>query len=162
MSRIIAFLLCACGLITSCGPAYSEGASEKAKAIDQMNWRIAEIRTTASEYNKDAPNIYYVSVDGNDTLNDGRSPETPFATPTGANRVVKEGDVVLFKRGDEWRLRWSTKPGVTYSAYGEGPKPVFNGNRYGDAADPSFWTLVDGTDNIWKYKNIISDVGCRV
>ncbi len=161
MTKIIAFLLCACGLITSCGPAYSEGATEQEKAVEQMNWRIAEIRNTASEYNKDAENIYYVAADGDDK-NDGLSPETPLKTPTGVNKLAKEGDVVLFKRGDEWRGRWQAIPGVTYSAYGEGPKPVFNGNRYGDAADPSYWSLVDGTKNIWKYKSIIPDVGCIV
>lgn len=160
-SKIVALLLCACGLITSCGPAYKEGETELEKAVEQMNWRITEIRNTASEYDKDAKNIYYVSVDGDDN-NDGRSPETPFKTPKKANQIASDGDVVLFKRGDEWRVRWKAKSGVTYSAYGEGEKPVFNGNTYGDAADPSYWNLVDGTKNIWEYKSIIPDVGCIV
>ena len=159
MTKLIAFLLCACGLLTSCGSKADIEAVQD--AIDQMNWRIAEIRTTVSEYDKNSANIYYVAANGDDK-NDGLSPETPLATPKGANKLVKEGDVVLFNRGDEWRGRWSTIPGVTYSAYGEGPKPIFNGNKYGDAADPSFWTLVDGTDNIWEYKSIIPDVGCLV
>ena len=161
MSKIIAFLLCACGLLTSCGQQGAEEGDIIQNTIEQMNWRIAEIQTTESEYNKDAENIYYVSTSGSDK-NDGLSPESPFATPNRANQVAIEGDVVLFKRGDEWRVRWSTKSGVTYSAYGEGPKPVFNGNKYGDAADPSCWTLVEGTENIWKYKEIIPDVGCIV
>lgn len=130
------------------------------KAVEQMNWRIAEIRTTASEYDRDAK-IYYVSVDGDDT-NDGLTPESPFRSPTRANKSAGAGDVVLFRRGDEWRVRWKATPGVTYSAYGEGAKPVFNGNTYGDAADPSCWKLVDGTENIWEYKSIIPDVGCIV
>ena len=131
------------------------------KAVEQMNWRITEIRNTASEYDKNAKNIYYVSFDGNDT-NDGLTPETPLKSPTKANQKAIDGDVVLFKRGDEWRVRWKAKSGVTYSAYGEGEKPVFNGNTYGDAADPSCWSLVGDTDNIWEYKNIIPDVGCIV
>ena len=159
MSKMVALLLCACGLITSCGPKADIAAVQD--AVDQMNWRIAEIRTTVSEYNKDAENIYYVASDGSDE-NDGLSPETPLATPKGANKLVKEGDVVLFKRGDEWRGRWSTIPGVTYSAYGEGEKPMFNGNIYGDAANPDYWSLVDGTNNIWEYRSIIPDVGCLV
>ena len=161
MGRLVAFLLCACGLITSCGPAYTEGTTEMEKTVEQMNWRIAEIRTTASEYDTEADNIYYVSIDGNDA-NDGLTPETPFKTPSRANQAANDGDVVLFKRGDEWRVRWKTKSGVTYSAYGEGEKPVFNGNTYGDAADPSCWNLVGDTKNIWEYKNIIPDVGCIV
>ena len=156
-ATIMVFLLLLCGSITSCGPSYKEGAMEMEKAIGQMNSRIAEIRATESEYDKNAT-IYYVSTDGSDA-NDGLTPETPLRSPMGANKLAKEGDVVLFKRGDEWRLRWSTMPGVTYSAYGEGPKPVFNGNKYGDAADPSCWRIVEGTDNIWEYKSIIPDVG---
>ena len=158
MTKIIALLLCACGLITSCGPAYSEGATEAEKAVELMNWRIAEICNTVSEYEKDAEHIYYVSTSGDDS-NDGLSPEAPLKTPKAANKLAKEGDVVLFKRGDEWRVRWQTIPGVTYSAYGEGPKPVFNGNTYGDAADPSLWKLVEGSDNIWEYKKQLTDVG---
>ncbi len=126
-----------------------------------MNWRITEIRNTASEYDKNAKNIYYVSFDGNDA-NDGLTPKTPLKTPAKANQKAVDGDVVLFKRGDEWRVRWKAKSGVTYSAYGEGEKPVFNGNTYGDAADPSCWSFVGDTDNIWEYKNIIPDVGCIV
>lgn len=157
----ITFLLCVCGLFASCGASNEENAVEVEKTVEQMNTRISEILTTESEYDKDSK-IYYVSTSGHDVNNDGLSPESPFASPTRANQVAKEGDVVLFKRGDEWRLRWATNPGVTYSAYGEGPKPVFNGNKYGDAADPSHWTLLEGTDNIWKYKSIIPDVGCIV
>ena len=159
MTKLIAFLLCACGLLTSCGQQADGDAIQN--TIEQMNWRIAEIQTTVSEYNKDAAHIYYVSTSGNDK-NDGLSPETPLASPQGANKLAQEGDVVLFKRGDEWRVRWPTKAGVTYSAYGEGPKPIFNGNKYGNAADPSHWTLVEGTENVWKYKEIIPDVGCIV
>ncbi|MBR6777218.1 MAG: right-handed parallel beta-helix repeat-containing protein, partial [Clostridia bacterium] len=112
------------------------------------------------EYDENAT-VYYVSVNGDDD-NDGLTPDTPFESPQGANKFAKEGDVVLFKRGDEWRVRWKANPGVTYSAYGEGEKPVFNGNTYGDAGDPSCWSLVDGTENIWEYKSIIPDVGCLV
>lgn len=130
------------------------------KNIKQMESRITEILSTASEYDENAT-IYYVSTSGDDD-NDGLSPESPLATPQGANKYAREGDVVLFKRGEEWRARWKANPGVTYSAYGEGAKPIFNGNLYGDAADPSLWTLVEGTDNIWEYKNEIPDVGCLV
>ena len=159
MTKLIAFLLCACGLLASCGQRADAG--EVQNAINKMDWRIAEIQTTVSEYDKDAANIYYVSTSGDDN-NDGLSPESPLKSPKKANTFAKEGDVVLFKRGDEWRLRWATKPGVTYSAYGEGAKPIFNGNLYGDAADPALWTLREGTNNIWEYKNAIPDVGCIV
>ena len=156
---VVASLLLASILLASCGTPVDNDAIQS--ATNDMNARIDEILATESVYDENAT-IYYVSVDGHDVNNDGLSPESPFASPLRANQVAKEGDVVLFKRGDEWRLRWTTNPGVTYSAYGEGPKPVFNGNKYGDAADPSHWTLLEGTDNIWKYKNIIPDVGCIV
>ena len=58
-----------------------------------------------------------------------------------------------------WRERFTANTGITYTAYGEGAKPVINSNVYGDAADESLWTLVEGTTNIWKYMKTIPDVG---
>ncbi len=43
-----------------------------------------------------------------------------------SDKELKPGSVVLFKRGDVWRGEGLlAKPGVTYSAYGTGPKPAF-------------------------------------
>ena len=106
-----------------------------------------------------AGTCYYVSNEGSDT-NDGRSPATPIKTLQKlANLGLKPGDAVLFRRGDTWRrsageaLTWNpiidTKPGVTYSAYGEGEKPKILGSPW-NAAREGTWTLTS-TRNVYEY-----------
>ncbi len=139
-------------------PDYETGNAKMEEVQKLIDSRIAEIKATESAKFDISGTTYYVSTQGSDS-NDGKSEATPFATATKASNVAKKGDLVLFKRGDEWRERWSAKYGVTYSAYGTGAKPLFNGNTLGDAADENLWTLVDGTTNIWQYKNKVLDVG---
>ena len=61
-----------------------------------------------------------------------------------------------------WRQQlYETVPGVTYSAYGEGEKPVFN-NSPEDGADPGKWELYyQGADGrkIWKFYRDLDTVG---
>lgn len=150
---------------------YAREASEKGsdKAIEAIEYGaeklVAQIRETKSEYTLgEGGRIWYVSPNGDDK-NDGMTPETAKKTigHIGAeDKKLKPGDVVLFERGGEWRGQklW-TKPGVTYSAYGEGPKPVFNRSPL-DGADPELWALVEGTQNIWRYTGKIMDCGTLV
>ncbi|MBO4340378.1 MAG: hypothetical protein J5835_02975 [Bacteroidales bacterium] len=94
---------------------------------------------------------YYVSNAGKDS-NDGLSSARPIQTIAKLNSLdLKPGDAVLFRRGDTWRrdptkLSWqamiSTKPGVTYSAYGTGEKPKILGSPW-NAAKEGTWTLTD-------------------
>ena len=119
-------------------------------------------------------NCFYMSNDGCDK-NDGRSPDTPWKT---INRLhlaqrdgtVREGDGVFFKRGSIWDSSFHTRysgdytimfrGGVTYSAYGEGPKPLFRNCIV--ASNPSDWeeTIFP---NIWRYRgnvgNRYNDIG---
>lgn len=95
---------------------------------------------------------YYVSNKGNDS-NDGKSPDTPFATITKAISVARNGNAILLNRGDEWRVPVSTNDtaysipeGVTLGAYGEGDKPLINGSAANYAEKT--WTNVGG--NVWK------------
>ncbi len=138
-------------------PDYEAGEEFADQALAKMKERIIEIRNTPSTL-KVSGKTYYVSTFGADT-NDGLSADKPLKTVAKANALAKSGDMVVFKRGNEWRERWTAKAGVTYSAYGAGEKPVFNGNVNGDAADASLWTLVEGTTNIWKYAISTHDVG---
>jgi len=118
---------------------------------------------------KNAPNMdlsgysgkkYYISNNGNDE-NDGLTPDTAWKT---VGRMVKEytrmnaGDVVLFERGGTWRERFSTKSGITYTAYGNGAKPCLYGSPE-NGADASKWTLLEGTSNIWVYATELPEVG---
>ena len=122
--------------------------------------RKAEIRAS-----KDALNItgttYYVSEDGDDN-NDGKTPLSAWKTiekVSGAE--LNFGDGVLFRRGDLFRGMVIAKPGVSYGAYGEGEKPKIYGGPC-DLADPELWSLVDGTSDIWIYKDKITDCGTLV
>ncbi len=147
------------------GCSYIELDLEKeAVADDRITQRVEQIRATESNWSAgEGATIYYVSNNGDDN-NSGTSPDQAIKTVRRmvrmqTNKIIKAGDVVLFERGGEWRGRFSTIPGVTYSAYGEGAKPIINANEHGDAADPNKWELVEGTKNIWKYKEHIPDVG---
>lgn len=104
---------------------------------------------------------YYVSNSGNDS-NDGMSPETPWATIDKVNSAeLKYGDAVFFKRGDAWYDKeiWGQQ-GVTYSAYGTGPKPVFSGSPAENAAAADKWKLYYSDKSgkkIWVYYRELRD-----
>ena len=97
---------------------------------------------------------YYVSSSSGDDSNTGTSPDSPWKFLEQHPDVeLHPGDAVFFKRGDMWRgALWST-PGVTYSAYGEGPKPVFTASQE-DGAGLGKWELYyqgDDGRQIWKF-----------
>lgn len=108
---------------------------------------------------------YYVSNDGDDSR-DGRTPETSWATLERVNQAdLQYGDAVFFERGGIWRnTTVETRPGVTYSAYGEGEKPRIcaspeNGGR------EDFWSLWlegDNGEKIWLYHRDMPDCGAIV
>ena len=59
---------------------------------------------------------YYVSNNGDDK-NDGKSPETAWATLDKVNDYIfNEGDLVLFERGSMWRGYLSVKSNVAAAA----------------------------------------------
>lgn len=135
------------------------------KEILQQFETLAAEKRAAIRNAADATNItgttYYVSTAGNDR-NDGRTPQTPWATPARVSEAeLAPGDGVLFCRGDLFRGMIKTKPGVTYGAYGVGEKPRLYGWDY-DLADPTLWEEIDAAHHIWKMKNKILDPGTLV
>lgn len=105
--------------------------------------------------------IYYVSNAGNDE-NDGKTPVAPWKSLEKVSEAnLKSGDGVLFKRGDLFRGRVVTKPGVSYGAYGEGEKPKFYSGEK-DYAEEALWELYDAAKNIWKCKEKMRDAGTFV
>ncbi len=121
---------------------------------------------------------YYVSPDGSDE-NDGLSPETPWQS---VFKVIQEsnwfdrggclkyGDAVFFERGGLWRLPldgdaelflYMNQAGVTYSAYGEGDKPIITASpESGVGAEK--WELYYSDESgkkIWKFYHDLSDIG---
>lgn len=104
---------------------------------------------------------YYVSNTGDDK-NDGKTPETAWATLEKVNSVpLKSGDMILFQRGGLWRGHIAAKSGVTYSAYGEGLKPKIYSSI--DVIAYAEWVETD-TPNLWKLNKKIhnSDIGVLV
>ncbi|MBR5307888.1 MAG: right-handed parallel beta-helix repeat-containing protein [Clostridia bacterium] len=105
--------------------------------------------------------VYYVSPNGSDS-NNGKTPETALRSLTAVNNIeFPRGSYVLFERGGIWRGQIAAKPGVTYSAYGEGAKPALYGGHE-DGAKPEKWSLMEGTDNIWIYADEMIDSGTLV
>ena len=121
---------------------------------------------------------YYVSADGSDD-NDGLTPETAWYSTAKVGResmgggVLRFGDAVFFRRGDVFRsfdFDAGTTPftcrvdGITYSAYGEGEKPVITSSpENGTGAEK--WQLVYEDENgtkIWQFYNPLTDVAMVV
>ncbi len=123
-----------------------EGYCEK--EADELRAKILNSPNTEELYEIKGTK-YYISEDGDDR-NDGLSPETAIKT---LNRLMEiyivEGDAVLFKRGDTFRLGHSlnTHSGVTYGSYGEGTKPKIYGSLENYAKSDK-WEAVN--KNVWK------------
>ena len=107
---------------------------------------------------------YYVSPNGNDA-NDGRSPETAWQNIYKVNDAdLLEGDAVFFERGGVYRLlddRLRLADGVTYSAYGEGAKPVITLSQE-NSARAECWKLYyegENGEKIWKFYQDLGEVG---
>lgn len=107
---------------------------------------------------------YYVSQSGNDK-NDGRRPDRAWASLARVNKArLKKGDIVFFERGGLFRgALHAYTPGVTYSAYGKGAKPILTSALDGSGAER--WTLhyeaADGR-RIWAFADPIPDCGIIV
>ena len=104
---------------------------------------------------------YYVSQNGNDN-NDGLSPATAWKTIQKVNNSpISCGDAVLFERGGIYRGMVMCDSYVTYSAYGDGPKPVITCSPENGAGKEK-WSLLEGTGNIWVYYKELPETGLIV
>lgn len=135
----------------------NHASGEMIKALDaEFEARKNKILSTKSEWTLgDGGTVYYIAVDGDDS-NDGLSENTPFATFEKINTdgFLKQGDVVLFRRGDRWHGNLKAKPYVTYSAYGDGEKPMICGSI--DASKPSDWERWGTNPHVYKYTGHIA------
>ena len=122
--------------------------------------RKEEIRNTLDRLQTRGA-TYYVSAEGNDD-SDGKTPESAWKTPQKASLApLREGDAVLFRRGDVFRGAVQTASGVTYAAYGEGDKPRFY-SWHQNLGCEALWSLVDAEHHIWRLNDPILDVGTLV
>lgn len=133
--------------------------SEIDKKADALRKKITESKSKYSTKGR----IYYVSTSGDDR-NDGLSPKSAWKTPSRVSDApeLQPGDSVLFERGKMFRGNTILcKDGVTYSAYGEGAKPIINASPE-NGAGASNWKRLSGTKNIWVYRRKMIDVGMLI
>ncbi|MBQ3259319.1 MAG: hypothetical protein IJN61_04860 [Clostridia bacterium] len=125
---------------------------------------------------------YYVSPNGDDS-NDGKSPENAWKTLNAVRKhedIFEAGDGVLFERGGIWRsqitleatmfnpavekpplpILFRAKSGMSYGAYGTGPKPAIYGS-FKNYAWEECWEPTE-YDNIWKVETPFADCGVIV
>ena len=126
------------------GASLSGGADNEANALRNQIASAADTLTKASASNT----IYYVAENGKDS-NDGKSESKPITINKVYSLSLKSGDLVLFKRGDTFRLPDIITPvnGVGYGAYGTGAKPKLLGSLK-NYADKDLWTTTN--NRLWK------------
>ncbi len=96
------------------------------------------------------PSYYFVDATHGDDSNSGTSPDQAWRTIDKINNTTfTPGDVIAFKRGEEWHETLSPPSSgtsgnpITFTAYGSGALPLING-----ADSISGWTLDSG--NVWQ------------
>lgn len=146
---------------------YADGSISDGELFEKINSLSREqidlIVNSKSDYPKDGT-LYYISNNGDDN-NDGKSPETAWRTlgklkDEAVISSLKKGDAVLLERGSIFRGDIVCQSGITYSAYGKGPKPVISGSDR-NYADPSLWIETE-IPNVYKLTLPIYNVGVAV
>lgn len=97
------------------------------------------------------PRVFYVDSGAGDDAKMGDTPGHAWASLARVNRAELEpGDTVRFKRGGTWRGTLRPHSGevgapVTYTAYGDGEKPLLLGSERRDK--PADW--VNAGPDLW-------------
>ena len=131
-------------------PVFIDGDAA-VKYVADLERRASDMKRAVLDSRSDYPRsdrTYYVAANGDDA-NDGLSPDRPIASLARVKSMpLRPGAVVLFRRGDLFRGSVKVWPGVTYSAYGTGPKPTLCRSSR-DYADPTLWLKTDVAD-VWR------------
>ncbi len=131
-------------------PLYWEQHSRYDEQAEALRQQILDLPDTVTA--ADGCTTYYISWRGDDTA-DGLTPATAWRTVENLHDPARfrAGDAVLFERDGVYRnAAIVTVPGVSYGAYGEGPKPcLYAGDK--DYADPALWEKTD-TPHLWRAK----------
>jgi hypothetical protein len=98
------------------------------------------------------PAFYYVDPVAGDDNHDGLSPKTAWKTWTPFHGKASPGSSLLLKRGQVFALPLPLVGGsfaapVVYGAYGDGPKPIFEGHVV-NLSRPEAWT--EDSTGIWR------------
>ena len=144
------------------------GTGRLVKISDVAIRRIDDLFAKKIEAIENAPNLSvpvgaprrYLSEKGDDVA-DGSTPQTAWRTIERLNREeLEKGTFVLFERGGLFRGSVKTCPGVTYTAYGAGPKPCVTTSPM-NGADPAKWEKTDAKD-VWRCQIGTDDAGTLV
>ncbi|MBE6605860.1 MAG: S-layer homology domain-containing protein [Ruminococcaceae bacterium] len=120
------------------------------KYMAEADALIEEIKNSPTTVDVEGTKYFVSSSSGNDS-NDGLSPMSAWKSIDKVNSMnIKPGDGVFFKRGDTFRFvgTLSALSGVTYSAYGEGTKPLFLCSV--DASGAHNW-IESSIENVYIY-----------
>ena len=136
---------------------YNEKHSQNDQQAEQM--RLGIVNADEDIQPSATGRTYYVSSSGSNA-NDGLSPQTAWRTTEAVaahSFQLNAGDVVLFERGGVYRGSTRMVSGVSYGAYGSGPKPcLYVSSR--DYADPALWQPY--ATNVWRvHTPFLPDVG---
>lgn len=125
--------------------------------FDKLNYLSCSLKdmiTSNADDLKGTSVTYYVSNNGNDSF-DGLSADSPFRTIEHLNTLtMDEGCLVLFRRGDIFREQLLAQSGVSYSAYGTGPKPKIFAAY--DGKSDAMWVKTE-RENIWCFDKTLPD-----
>ncbi len=144
------------------------GTGRLVKISDVAIRRIDDLFAKKIEAIENTPNLSvpvgaprrYLSEKGDDVA-DGSTPQTAWRTIERLNREeLEKGTFVLFERGGLFRGSVKTCPGVTYTAYGAGPKPCVTTSPM-NGADPAKWEKTDAKD-VWRCQIGTDDAGTLV
>ena len=105
---------------------------------------------------------FYISAQTGSDLNNGLTPSTAWKTLEAMymhRDQIHSGDTILLERGGIYRGTIDTLSGVTYGAYGSGPKPCVYGSR--ENAAKGHWIVTD-IPNVYAYKTYTNDIGIIV
>lgn len=107
-----------------------------------------EVRLTGRETQA---RVFFVDSEGGSDDNDGSSPEHAWQSLERVNAAdLRPGDTVRFRCGGAWRgslvpVSGEDQAPVTYTSYGEGPKPLLLGSR--SRRRPEDWVRIDA--RVW-------------
>ena len=128
------------------------------------NWQIKNILNAPDIADKEGGTTYYISPNGDDK-NDGLSPETAWGSlkklqTMATAKLLEPGDTVRFERGGTYKGILVCRPGVTYSAYGTGAKPVLSGSSKNYASE-ELWEETDVKD-VYRLTDTMYNAGIMV
>ena len=147
----------------------AERLNPQSGGADKESVELRESIMNTKDELKTEGTVYYISSLNGDDTNSGTSPESAWETLSAYKNVrddLKAGDTILFERGGVYRGGMILVSGISYGAYGIGPKPAIYGSEENYCGknyfDESYWSKTD-KENVWVCSEYVSlDIGTIV